>query len=332
MKKQYIAEKLFKVLLNANAYNTMLYLSNILNYKLMKPYKLLSMFLILFINLITNGQIHQFRVEKILTINDNGENKIDTLISIFKYDEKGILKKISKYSSKGNEVDEENFIYEGNFIKVFDRNKTLLRYYELDSSGRVTAYKNGVSRLTFFYNDFYVQKIVDNQKIEGENYIYTYDFKFSSNQLITKVAFSSNSSKINYKSGDYDFYFYYNRDPKTLQQTTLKRVDKGKPSQYLPYEKRFLVKWENDKITELNAFLPVNKLSEGRKYKYDEFGNVIEEEIKRPNLTGGFKTTRYIVTYSENAGNDYIIWSVSNWIINKLFNQRTFNIYTMGYM
>jgi hypothetical protein len=61
------------------------------------------------------------------------------LTSIFKYDEKGFLKKISKYNAKGIEFDKENFIYEGNFIKVFDKNKTLLRYYELDSSGRVTA-------------------------------------------------------------------------------------------------------------------------------------------------------------------------------------------------
>lgn len=298
----------------------------------MKPYKFLTVSLVFFTNLIANSQIPLFRVEKILTINDNGENKIDTLISIFNYDEKGELKKISKYNTKGIEVDEENLIYDGNLIKVFDKNKNLLRYYELDSSGRVTAYKCGVSRLTFFYNDFYVQKIVDYQKIDGENYIYTYDFKFSSNQLISKVAFSSNISKFNYESGDYDFYFYYNRDPKTLQQTSLKRVDKGKPNQYLPYEKRFLVKWENDRITEINTFLPVNKLNEGRKYKYDEYGNIIEEEIKYPYFTGNFKTTRYIVTYSQNKGNDYIIWSVSNWVINKLFNQRTFNFFKVGYM
>ena len=276
-----------------------------------------------FLNFQLMAQNPAYRVEKIVTILEKGGDKVDTLSTVLSYNDAGKLIKVTTYN--GFAIKEEHFChYSGNSITVKDGWNNQIRYYELDSLERVVLYKSGPESVKVTYEGNVVKTIIDEQRIEGENFIDNYVFKYTPDyKRINSVACIPDPLPRGYNVGDYDYYYFYNRDPKTYSATTVKRIDLGKANQYLGLYKRYIIKWDNDKIVAISTQLPDKSISESITFKYDEFGNIAEEYIKT-HIFGGFIISRIEITYSQKVGNDHIVWGFADWFYNKMINQRTY--------
>lgn len=270
------------------------------------------------------AQNPDYRVDKIINIIQMSDNVYDTLIQNFEYDSDGKLQKISTLHN--NAIREiQLFKYVGNTITVTDEKNNFKRSYEIDSLERVVKYKIGIENYSITYLGNNVNSIESKQKNEGKDYIVLYEFKYTPDyRLINSVANTTTPPAVNSKPGDYDFYYFYNRDPKTYKATTVKRIDWGKPNSISSCVWRFVFQWSNDKAIAINKFGPNGALMIGHSYVYDDFGNISEEVLTIPQFGGVNYTKKYLVSYSKNKGNDHIIWQMSDWYYNKLCKQRTY--------
>ncbi|HEY6899458.1 MAG TPA: hypothetical protein VI233_02400, partial [Puia sp.] len=58
--------------------------------------------------------------------------------------------------------------------------------------------------------------------------------------------------------------------------------------------------------------------------QYDANENITEETIYDAD---GSLNERYLIQYSFNKGNDYLLWDTNDWRLNKFFHQRTYKDY-----
>lgn len=293
----------------------------------MKTKVLTTLSLLITTVIFLNAQNPDYRVEKIMNITQKGESYYDTLIQKFEYDRNGRLFKVTS-DWIGHQKTEEKYTYSENKIAVTDNENYPIRSYETDSMNRVIKYQNGGAISTVIYDGSLISSVQWKLRYQGEDIIKTYKFGYNSEPKIFKaIYYNSNKPGTGEKPGDYDYHFFYNRDS-TYKLSTLKRVDYGKASPASPFIWRYVVLWENNRIVSINKHLPDNSKIVYRSYKYDEAGNIIEEVLKKPSVMGKDYSTQYLVTYSKNKGNDYIIWQMSDWEYTVICNQRTYAMAT----
>lgn len=259
---------------------------------------LTTLIILIFLHLNISAQNSNYRVEKIVNIQWN--NKVDTFTQNYEY-KNSLLSQVQIL--KGNNVDETySYTYEGNKITETNKRNKVDKYFLFDGNNRLQEYQNDIcDNYKFTYSDTKIQTIDRKDKCmpisEG------YDFEYVDNKLSKVKAY------VKPRSFTTDYVFSYEND----------KIDKiafGKTDVYS-------ISWKDNKIDKivLSRFgKPISK----NEYIYDESGKIKEETIYSISEEKEILSEKFFIVYSANKGNDNFIWSVYNWKINILANQRTY--------
>lgn len=248
------------------------------------------------------AQNKDFRVEKITQMTVNRDNSVDTIVQLFTYKD-GLLNTIQLLQNE-NERELYTYLYSKNNIKVQNKKGTVVQSYVLGTNGEVEEFvNNNCTKYTILYVNGKIKSIERLDKCDEIDEMN--DFEYLESKL-TKVKVYP--KKYPQYPANYEFIYDNDMLSKLIWGNNIDTYD---------------IQWDNGQIASITS-TELGKNAWKREYIYDSNQNIAEEEYYAIiNDVATLKET-YVISYEKNTGNDNIIWSMYDWKINTLIQQRTY--------
>lgn len=266
----------------------------------------LTLAIVTFASIAVTAQNTKFRVDQIVEVKANkSNNTTDTIVQNFNYVNGELTQVLFLRNNKP--IDTLNYNYKNDTITVTNQYGRMERLYILNESKVVKEYMNDACNKFTFTTSNNKTKSVDRFN-KCEKYSEGNTFEYNGNGLSTVKTYAKTQPKITT-----NYVFTYKKD-KLIKIEWNQNVEV------------FAITWNGSKIKTIeHSRLGVKEWKD--EFVYDDHGNVLEETIYKIVKGKEFLANKYIISYSENKGNDNLIWSTYHWKINSFLNQRTYNKY-----
>lgn len=246
-----------------------------------------------------------YRVEQLTKIKRNNitPTKYDTTVQKFIYKDDQ-LQEIHSFE-QGKEVDVLRFTYSRNDIKAFDKINYQRRYYQLDKEGRTLQFANDKCvTYSISSQDGKIAAIESNDKCD--RYEQGNVFEYNGN-LLSRVKTYNKKAGIK-ASTDYVFTYTNNQLSQVIWGNNIDA---------------YKISGTDNRITAIEC-TRFGKPDWKRAFQYDVNENITEELVY---AADGGLDEHYLIQYSFNKGNDYLLWDTNDWRLNKFLHQRTYKDY-----